>query len=379
MGGGDLVDEWPHLVERAARERRDAHVRGPRGEGEPARDRLHDVLALLVGRDEVPLVEQDDEAAAALDGKAGDLLVLLGDADGGVDHEQAHVGLVDGAQAAHEAVVLDVLVHEVALAHARRVDEPVALPSALDHDVERVARGASHVGDDGAVLAREAVGDGALAHVGPADDGEAQGVLRVDGLVGGLGQGRDDLVEQVSRTVAVRGRKRAGLAETEGVEVPDGLLVGGVVDLVGHEEGGLLGAAQDARDRLVLLGDAGGGVDHEDDGVRLLAGGLGLLADASSEGVVGLAGLDAAGVHQREVDAVPVGVVVAAVACDAARLVDDGVLLLGDAVDERGLADVGTADHGDDGLGHTGAPCSVTQTRQCSRRAWSSRKRARRG
>ncbi len=294
----------------------------------------------------------DDEGAAALDGKARDLLVLLGDALGGVDHEQAHVGLVDGAQPAHEAVVLDVLVDEVALAHAGRVDEAVALALALDHDVERVARCAGDVGDDRAVLARKAVGDRGLAHVRAADDGDAQGVGGVLGLLGGLGQRRHDLIEQVAGAVAVGGRDGARLTEAQGVEVPEGLLVGGVIELVGYEEDGLAGAAQDARDRLVLLGDARGGVDDEHDDIGLLAGRLGLLADVAGEGVVGAAGLDAARVDEREVDAVPVGLVVAAVARDAAALVDDGFLLLCYAVHQRGLADVRAADDGDDRLGH---------------------------
>ena len=350
--GARAVDDAPHLVERAAREGARAQDRRPRGEGEAARHGLHDVLARLVSGDEIPLVEQHHEAAASLDGEAGHLLVLLGHALGGVHHEHADVGLVDGAKAAHHTVVLDVLVHEVALAHAGSVDKTVATPVVLDHNVEGVARGAGHVGDDGAVTTGEAVGDGALAHVGPADDGDAQGVCRVGALGCLLGKGRDDLVEEVARAVAVRGRDGAWLTEAEGVELPDGLLVVGVVELVGHEEDRLLGAAQDARDRLVLLGDAGARVHNEDDGVGLSAGGLGLLADAAGEGVVGLAGLDAAGVDQREVAAVPVGVVVAAVARDAAALVDDGLPGLGYAVHQRGLAHVGATDDGDDGLGH---------------------------
>ncbi len=356
MRRAHAVHDGPDLVERAARECGDADDGRPGGKRHATRNAHHDVLALLVGAHEVPLVEQDDERAAALDRKACDLLVLFGDALGGVHDEQAHVRLVDGAKAPDEAVVLDVLVHEVALAHASGVDESVALALALHDHVECVTRGAGDVAHDGAVLSGKAVGDGGLAHVRAADDCHPKGVLGILGLLGLLGQGRHDLVEQVSRAVSVNGRDGPGLAESQGVEVPQGLLVRGVVKLVGHEEDRLARAAQDAGDRLVLVRDARGCVDDEDDDVGLDAGGLGLLADAAGEGVVGAAGLDAARVNEREVHAVPVGVMVAAVARDAAALMDDGFLLLGYAVHQCRLADVGSADDGDDGLGHA---CSL--------------------
>ncbi len=130
------------------------------------------------------------------------------------------------------------------------------------------------------------------------------------------------------------------------------MLLGGVVLLVHHEEDGLGGLADDARDLLVLVRDAGGAVDDEDDDVGLLRGEDGLLADAGGKDVLGLDGLDAAGIDDDEVAAVPVGLVVAAVARDAAGLVDDGVAGDRDAVDERGLADVRAADDCDDGLAH---------------------------
>lgn len=120
--------------------------------------------------------------------RPADLLVLLGDALGGVHDEQAHVRLVDGAKAPDEAVVLDVLVHEVALSHAGGVNESVALALALHDHVERVTRGAGDVAHDGAVLAGEAVGDGGLAHVRAADDCHTQGVLGILGLLGLLGR-----------------------------------------------------------------------------------------------------------------------------------------------------------------------------------------------
>ena len=103
---------------------------------------------------------------------------------------------------------------------------------------------------------------------------------------------------------------------------------------------------------LVLVGHAGGAVDDEHDDVGLVHGEDRLLADAGGEDVLGLDGLDAARVDDREVAAIPVRVMVGAVPRDAARLVDDGVAGERDAVDERGLADVRAADDGHDRLRH---------------------------
>ena len=65
------------------------------------------------------------------------------------------------------------------------------------------------------------------------------------------------------------------------------------------------------------------------------------------EGVV-VSHLDAAGVDELELHAVPIGLVVGAVARDAAHLVDDGLVGLGYAVHEGGLADVRPSHHRDE-------------------------------
>lgn len=185
-----------------------------------------------------------------------------------------------------------------------------------------------------------------------ADDGEREQV-RLGLVVCGLGQGGDDLVEEIAGAMAMGRGERARLADAEGVEVPKAVLLGGgVVLLVHDEEDGLVLPAQDAGDLLVLVGHAGRAVHHEDDDVGLLAGEKRLLTNARGEDVLRLRGLDAARVDQREVAAVPVGVVIGAVPRDAARLVHDGVTAHRDAVHQRGLADVRPADHGDYGFGH---------------------------
>ena len=120
------------------------------------------------------------------------------------------------------------------------------------------------------------------------------------------------------------------------------------VQLVHHEEHGLGRLAQDARNGLVVGVDPGLAVHEEQDDVRLVRAGQRLIAYGALEGVV-IAHLDAAGIDELEIDAVPVGLMIGAVARDAAHLVDDGLVGLGYAVDEGGLADVRPSDHRDDG------------------------------
>ena len=345
------VYHCPNLLDAAAGQGRDAQVLGPGShDAQTAVDGLHAGLALTVVVEQIPLVEQHNDGAAALDGKTHDLLVLLGDAHGGIDDEQRHVSAVDGAQAADHGVVLDVLVHGALLANARGVDHAVVLAVAFDDGVDGIARGAGDVGNDGAVGAQDAVEQRGLTSVGAADDGHVQ---RIGELVGDLvlllGQQGNDVVEQVAGAVAVQRRERRGLADTERIELPDAVVLAiGVVELVHQQKDRLVAALEHAGDRLVLLGDAGAAVDHKQDDGGFLGGGERLVADGRGKHVIALERLDAARVDDGELAAVPIGCVIRAVARDAARLVDDGVRGLGQAVNERGLAHVGASDDGDD-------------------------------
>ena len=318
LGG---VYHCPDLLDAAAGQGRDAQVLGPGSHNaQTAVDGLHAGLALTVVVEQIPLVEQHHDGAAALDGKTHDLLVLLSDAHGGIDDEQRHVGAVDGTQAADHGVVLDVLVHGALLANTRGVDHAVVLAVALHDGVDGVARGAGNVGHDGAVGAQDAVEQRGLTGVGAADDGHVQ---RIGELVGDfvllLGQQGHDVVEQVARAVAVQGRERRGLTDAEGIELPDAVILAiGVVELVHQQKDRLVAALEHAGDRLVLLGDAGAAVDHKQDDGGFLGGGERLVADGRGEDVIALERLDAARVDDGELAAVPIGRVIRAVARDAA-------------------------------------------------------------
>ncbi len=221
----------------------------------------------------------------------------------------------------------------------------------LDERVDGVTGGAGHVAHDGALLAAEAVEQRGLAGVGAADDGDADEVLG-DLLLGGLRQRSHDVVEDVAHAVAVLGADGVRIAQAQAVElVGVGVLQDGVA-LVDGQEDRFVGALQDARDGLVLLGDAGLAVDEEDDGVGLVDGENRLVANLALERILGIADLDTAGIAQRELGAVPVGIMERPVTGDALGLVHDGLGTLGNTVDERGLAHIGPAHHCNDRLCH---------------------------
>ena len=99
------------------------------------------------------------------------------------------------------------------------------------------------------------------------------------------GQEGDDLVEQVAGAAPVQRAHRVGVAQTEGDELPGSRLAAGVVDLVDHEAHRWAGPPDHLGRRQVLVGHAGGHVDHHQDHVGLGQGPLGLLAHLGLEGV----------------------------------------------------------------------------------------------
>ena len=84
-----------------------------------------------------------------------DVDILRLDASCGVDDEDAHVAVLDGANATQHRVVLDVLIHLVLLAYTGGVDEIEVEAKLVVSRVDAVAGGASDVGHDVALLVHE--------------------------------------------------------------------------------------------------------------------------------------------------------------------------------------------------------------------------------
>ena len=276
------------------------------------------------------------------------LLVLLCDALGRIDHHEHDVGAVDGAQRTHDAVALDGLVNLAAAAHAGRVDQHVFLAILDEMRVDGVTRRARDVADDDAVFAENLVDDGRLADIRTADDGDADLVF---GLVLArlLRERCDDGVEEIAEVHGVRRRNADGVAEAEAVKLIDVHLTLGAVDLVDGQDDGLLRRAQHVADFVISRREARTAIDDKQDDVGLLHRNLRLLAHGFQD-MVALVELDAARVDHRELMAEPLGIEIDAVARDARHVVDDGHALLADLVEKRRLADIRPADDGNDGF-----------------------------
>ena len=92
-------------------------------------------------------------------------------------------------------------------------------------------------------------------------------------------------VQQVARPEALCRRHGDGVAEAEAVRVVGERHVLDVVDLVGRDEDGQLGAAQEVGDLLVAGAHARAGVDDEHRGLRVGERGLRLFADRPGDRV----------------------------------------------------------------------------------------------
>ena len=158
-------------------------------------------------------------------------------------------------------------------------------------------------------------------------------------------------VEEVAGAAAVLCADRDGRLEAEGVELGPLVLAPRVVRLVDDQDRRLAGAPQAIGHLVVERRDAGGGIHHEQDEVRLLDRHPCLVLHPLLD-VAPRLELQAAGVDHGEAPAVPLADAVDAVAGGAGDVLDDRDALPDQPVEEGRLADVGAADDGDHGKGH---------------------------
>ncbi len=137
-----------------------------------------------------------------------------------------------------------------------------------------------------------------------------------------------------------------GLAQAQGVRLSEPVLAGPALALVGDHDHLGSALAQPAREALVERQDAGAGVDQEQHDVGALDGALGETAHARLQRLAA-GGLPAGGIEQGEGKVAELGRRFTHVARHPRRVVDDGVALADQTVEQRRFANVGTADDGD--------------------------------
>ena len=254
-------------------------------------------------------------------------------------------------------------------ADAGGVDEQVGVRVTREQGVHRVAGGAGHFRDHHPLLADNGVDQGGLAHVGPAEKGDAHGVRRQIGVTAVLSQVRQHGLHQGGQAIAVIAGQRPQPVHAQFPEGGEEVVLDlRGVDLVDDEEHLLVGAAQEIDNLDVARGEPLATIHEEEDHLRLLDGNERLLADVAGHRVALL--LDAAGVHKQEGVFVPTDPGVVPVAGDARGRVDQGIATPGEAVEQGGFAHVGAADEGHQGGGFVGH-----NRRSNSRQHWSVRVR----
>jgi len=175
--------------------------------------------------------------------------------------------------------------------------------------------------------------------------------LRLDFRLG-LGfrkmQHREDLVEQVADIVAVLGRDGDKVLNAELAKVLRRGIELRRIDFVDGQKERLAGAQQQAREVKVGRGQLSAAIDHHHNGLGLFERNAGLPEDLRRNQRF-VIGHDATRIHQARRAAGPANLAVDAVARDARLVADNGAARLGEAVKERGFADVGAAHNGKGG------------------------------
>ena len=115
-----------------------------------------------------------------------------------------------------------------------------------------------------------------------------------------------------------------------------------------------MAAAQHVGHFLVGGGQAVADIHHHDDAVSGVNGDLCLLTHVG-QNALGRLGLDAAGVHQHELVAVPLAVGKNAVTGNARRVLHNGKALTAQLVEQGGFAHVRAAHHCYDRFAHRGS------------------------
>ncbi len=280
--------------------------------------------------------------------------ILVGHALRGVEQQQHDVGAFDGLQGLDDGELLDRLEHTTLAAQAGGVHQFEALPVAFEGHTDGVARGARHVEGDQAFLAKPGVDQGGLAHVGAAGHREADGVGRcLRFILVRLGQARQALqrgLDHRAHALPVRTGHGQHLAQAELEEFDELRALGHALGLVGHQHAGLAQAAQVGGDVVVLRAQAGARVDNEQHHVALGHGLAGLLGHLAVDAALAGVGLEAAGVDDDVFLLAQAPIAVVAVAREAGQVGHNGVACAREAVEQRGLAHIGTTHEGDNGF-----------------------------
>ena len=308
---------------------------------------------------QIPFVDDQNHGLELLGDVLGEFFVGLTDGIDAVDEHEDHIGPADRALGAMETVEGDVVGGDLAFfADARGVDDDEGFAIFLESDIHAVPGCAGDFGDDDALgVAVVERGDGvdqrALAGVALADDGEHQGCL--GHLSGGIGEIDffGDGVEEIIEISAGEGGDADGGAETELGKFAKGEISFGSIGFVGDEESWDIFFAEELGDFLIGVVQAGLDIDNEQHEISAGHRQVDLMANVFGE-LVGVFVAVSAGIDEFDKVVVDEDGHGDAVAGDAGHVLNDADEFARQSVEEAALADIGSADDGDDGHGWHG-------------------------
>ena len=302
--------------------------------------------------DQVPLVDGDNRGLAGFMCQTGDLGILIGDAGLGVDHQDTHVGALNGHLGAHDREPLHRLVHLALAADTGGVNKGIMLFAADDLAVDGVTGGAGYTADNDPLLAGDPVDQAGLAGVGLADDGNLDALVLLHIIPGILGQVSKAGIQQVAGAVAVEGGNAHRITQTQVVELIElSRGITGCIHLIDGQHDGLSGLFQHGGHFHIGGGNAGADVGDQNHHLGMIDGDQCLMAHKLQNFIVGF-GLDTAGVHHHKGLVAPLGIAVNTVTGHAGSVLHDGVALLRNAVEQQGFTHIGSAYDGDHGFFH---------------------------
>ena len=154
--------------------------------------------------------------------------------------------------------------------------------------------------------------------------------------------------------MAVDGGDGDGIAQTQIVEFID-VRAAALVHLVDSQDHRLAAPLEHGGHLLIGSGHAGLDVAEEHDDRGVVNGDLGLRTHEGQDLIV-RPGLDAAGVDEGELPALPVALPVDPVAGHAGSVLHNGQAPADDLIEQHGLAHIGAAHDGDDRFRHKMTP-----------------------
>ena len=166
-----------------------------------------------------------------------------------------------------------------------------------------------------------------------------------------IGKILDHFIEQVAQTEHVGRGNGEGIAQTERIEVINGVVHALMIDFIDDQNDRLVAFAQHGGDILVVCRQSGASVGKKENDVTGVDGDFRLTAHLLEQDVV-RARLDSAGIDEREFVVEPFTVCVNAVTGDTGRILYDGDTASRDFVEKGRFADVRATDDRNKGLCH---------------------------